>query len=46
MTILLLSIPLMLIAVAIASVPLLVQTLREHRLHQAEVREGRRQAGP
>jgi hypothetical protein len=42
MTILLLSIPLMLMAVAIASVPLLVLTIREHRLRQVELqaREG------
>ena len=37
MTFLLLSVPLMLVAITIAALPLLILSVREHRLVQAEV---------
>ena len=37
MTFLTIAIPIMLLAIAIAAVPLLVLSAREHRLHRAEV---------
>jgi hypothetical protein len=46
MTFLLLGIPIMLLAIAIAAVPLLVFTAHEHRLRAVEVNAGHRQSGP
>jgi hypothetical protein len=39
MTFLFIAIPLMILTVSIAAVPLLVLTTREHRMRQVEVRE-------
>jgi hypothetical protein len=39
MTFLFIAIPLMILAVSIAAVPLLVLTAREHRMRRVEVRE-------
>lgn len=46
MTFLFIAIPLMILTVSIAAVPLLVMTAREHRLHQVEVQERRTHVRP
>ncbi|HEV3368457.1 MAG TPA: hypothetical protein VG074_02770 [Acidimicrobiales bacterium] len=46
MTFLFIAIPLMILTVCIAAVPLLVLTAREHRLRQLEVQEHRTHVRP